>query len=184
MGRLVSIENEIKKYYGFFEKQGISSCMNKNEKRIFKRMCSKFKIIDGNLFYKLNGSYKRFRCKYENDQIKEIISASHSLDHVGPRETYERISKTYCGICYEDVIEHISNCENCMRERPPTYDNSVTPIIPSYKRERLIIDTIDMSSYSDHNENYKYIFIFIDSFSKFAWAYQQKEKMQLHFRIF
>ncbi|KAG0425219.1 Gag-Pol polyprotein, partial [Dictyocoela muelleri] len=33
-----------------------------------------------------------------------------------------------------------------------------------------------MKIYSEHNDGYKYIFTFIDSFTKFAWAYISKSK--------
>ncbi|KAG0440504.1 Retrovirus-related Pol polyprotein from transposon gypsy [Dictyocoela muelleri] len=84
-------------------------------------------------------------------------------------------------IYYEDIVDFISKCENCMRERVPHVNNSITLIVPSYQRERIIIDTIDMSIYSSHNDNYNYIFTFIDSFSKFAWAYSSKRRNSLCF---
>lgn len=42
--------------------------------------------------------------------------------------------------------------------------NYITRIIPSYQRKRLIVDTIDMSVYSDHNNEFNYIFNFLDFF--------------------
>ncbi|KAG0441838.1 hypothetical protein DMUE_0758, partial [Dictyocoela muelleri] len=119
---------------------------------------------------------KIFICRYETEKIKEIIRTAHTLDHFIPRGTYDNFCNTYCGVFYEDVIDYILICENCSRERNFPSNNSITPIIPSYQRERLFVDTIDMSVYSDHNNGFNFIFTFLDYFSKFDWAYQQKEK--------
>ncbi|KAG0437705.1 hypothetical protein DMUE_3537 [Dictyocoela muelleri] len=117
-------------------------------------MCSEFKLLENELYYNLNGCHKNFICKYEIDKIKEIITNAHSIYLVGPRGTHERICSTYCGIYYEDIVDFISKCENCMRERIPHVNNSTTPIVPSYQRKKIIVDTIDMSIYSTHNDNY------------------------------
>ncbi|KAG0429949.1 hypothetical protein DMUE_5711 [Dictyocoela muelleri] len=90
------------------------------------------------------------------------ITNAHSIAYVGPRGTHERICSTYCGIYYEYIVDFISKCENCMIERVPHVNNSITPIVPYIQRERIIVDTIDMSIYSAHNDNYNYIFTSID----------------------
>jgi len=36
---------------------------------------------------------------------------------------------------------------------------------------RLVIDLIDLSQYSEANDEYRYVLDIIDAFSQFAWAY-------------
>ncbi|KAG0433365.1 Pro-Pol polyprotein, partial [Dictyocoela muelleri] len=178
MGRIISIYNEEmkNKIIIYLTNKIYPIDMTKSEKYAFKRMCSKFKLIDNILYCKDNDIYKIYICRYEESKRIEKIRFCHNQDHVGPRGTYEKVNRIYSGIKYDDVQGFILTCQNCIRERPPSILTSITPIIPSYQRERLIVDTIDMSVYANHNENYKYIFTFIDSFSKFAWSYPSKRK--------
>ncbi|KAG0442037.1 hypothetical protein DMUE_0592 [Dictyocoela muelleri] len=137
MGRNVVIENEEKRIniIVFLRSKKYPPNITKKEKHAFRRMCSKFEIVGNELFYNNNEMRKKFIFRYERSKIKEIIEYYHSQDHVGPRGTYERINNIYTGIIYDDVVEIISNFENCMRERYPEINKTVTPIVPSYQRE-------------------------------------------------
>ena len=61
----------------------------------------------------------------------------------------------------------------CRRER----------IIPLYKDETWSADLIDKSSLSKYNNNYKFIIIVIDIFTKYALAIPLKNKSGLSIRV-
>ena len=126
---------------------------------------------DGLLMYGTNdGPFKRIILRSEENKRREIILAAHNVDHSGPRPTYDRIISDNCGILLRDVQEVLSGCENCLRETLPPVLQAVTPIVTHFPHERLIVDTISMAAYSDHNIGFRYVFTFIDPFSKYAWA--------------
>ena len=59
------------------------------------------------------------------------------------------------------------------------------PVIDKFKRKKVIVnhideihscDLVDMTKYSRMNKGYKYIFINIDIFSKYAWGFSIKSK--------
>ncbi|KAG0441407.1 Retrovirus-related Pol polyprotein from transposon RE1 [Dictyocoela muelleri] len=98
------------------------------------------------------------------------------MDHVGIKSTFNRICEKYIGINLNDVRKFVETCVNCQRESLPNLQRSITLIIPDYVRERLIVDTIDITFYRHNNNDYRYIFTFFDSFSKYAWAYPARNK--------
>ncbi|KAG0442635.1 Pro-Pol polyprotein [Dictyocoela muelleri] len=150
--------------------------LNKYQKRNLRRKSELLFLRNNILYIKENTVEKIFICVYENDKKKSLIINSHNEDHAGIRTTFDRIKSFAYGITLKDVGRVLNRCENCIRERPPQICRGVNPIVPNYPRERLIVDTIDMRMYSDHNDEFKYIFTFIDSFTKFGWAYKSKKK--------
>lgn len=91
------------------------------------------------------------------------------------------MDENFAGITRQDIKNFLSRCVSCKREELPTISGPITPIIPSLMRERLIVDAIDMSRYASSNDNFKYLFTMIDSFSKFAWVYASKNKSSVTF---
>ncbi|KAG0438158.1 Gag-Pol polyprotein [Dictyocoela muelleri] len=60
---------------------------------------------------------------------------------------------------------------------------SITQILADYVRERILVDTVDLSAYSAYNDNFRYIFVMVDSFSKYAWAYPSLLKDERSFSL-
>ena len=59
------------------------------------------------------------------------------------------------------------------------------PVINKFKGKKIVInhideihscDLVDMTKYSKVNRGYKYIFTYIDIFSKYAWSFPLKSK--------
>ncbi|KAG0430173.1 Pro-Pol polyprotein [Dictyocoela muelleri] len=103
--------------------------------------------------------------------MNEIIKTLHEQDHIGIYATYLRVSAKYFGILLKDVEVFIKSCTRCMQEKLPEMIQSITPILPDYVRERILVDTVDLSAYSAYNINFRYMFVMVDYFSKYAWAY-------------
>ncbi|KAG0427089.1 hypothetical protein DMUE_5926 [Dictyocoela muelleri] len=141
-------------------------------------------VKNGILYFKESDVEKNFVCDFETNKKNGIIKKYHEEDHAGIKTTFSRVKAHTYGINYIDVVVFLKNCENCLKERPQVQNTGITLIIPNLLRKILLVDTIVVKIYSEHNDGYKYIFTFIDSFTKFAWAYISKTKMLLHFQIY
>ncbi|KAG0440996.1 hypothetical protein DMUE_1368 [Dictyocoela muelleri] len=88
MGKIVNIKNETKRLniIIFLISKVCPEGMNTVQKKVFKRMCSKLKVFENNLYYRINGENKIFICRYETEKMKEIIRTAHTLDHVSLEE--------------------------------------------------------------------------------------------------
>ncbi|KAF7689111.1 hypothetical protein CDIK_2869 [Cucumispora dikerogammari] len=69
----------------------------------------------------------------------------------------------------------------CQRDFTNTSTSPLTSIVSSYTRERLIVDTIDLSTYADANDEINYIFTIVGLFSKFAFCYPVQRKAAENF---
>ncbi|KAG0422078.1 Gypsy retrotransposon integrase-like protein 1, partial [Dictyocoela muelleri] len=176
--RKIFINDEIERndIITFLDTGVYNNRLTKFEKRNLRRKAAFFIIENGKLKLKASNSSKEFICEFESEKIERIIKENHELDHVGARSTYIRISNYYDGISYGKVKDFVSRCNGCQLERLPAFVPEIRPILSSYPRERLIVDTIDMRQYADQNNQYKYIFTMIDSFSKFGWCYKALNK--------
>ena len=150
--------------------------MDNNQKKTFRKKCRKFTLEYNILKYLEDGYLKTVVCRNETDRIFEIFSLKHNVDHSGLLPTYNRIKEEYVGITVEDIRIFINSCQNCLRETIPAINRTVTPILTFNSHDRLIVDTIDMRRYSSNNRCYKYIYTFIDGFSRYAWAYPSISK--------
>ena len=119
---------------------------------------------------------------YDHDLKNQILLKYHEKDHIASENLHLRIREAFVGISRENCKNFIESCSQCQRSRRPVVNNmSITPIISTSPRERLIIDAVDFRRYHLQNSGYKYIFTFIDSFTKFAWAFPTKDKSSLTF---
>ncbi|KAF7685181.1 hypothetical protein CDIK_4070 [Cucumispora dikerogammari] len=81
----------------------------------------------------------------------------------------------------ERLFAYVDSCLSCKNELVSTLTLPLVPIVPNFKRERLIVDTIDLSEYADLNNKIKYVFTMIDSFSKFSWSISSTKKTEAEF---
>ncbi|KAF7685352.1 Pro-Pol polyprotein [Cucumispora dikerogammari] len=58
--------------------------------------------------------------------------------------------------------------------------NSIQPIIAKHAFHRYQMDLMSLIAYSDVNNNYKYILVVIDCYSKFIWAFSLITKSPTH----
>ncbi|KAG0432006.1 Pro-Pol polyprotein [Dictyocoela muelleri] len=174
----IFIKDEIEKndIITFLSSGVYNSRLSKLERRSLRRKAESFIIENGKLKLKTSDISKEFICEFEREKIERIIRENHELDHVGARGTYIRISARFDGISFSKIKDFVARCNGCQLDRPPTSVPEIRPILSSYPRERLIVDTIDMRQYSEENNQYKYIFTMIDSFSKFGWCYKALNK--------
>lgn len=88
-----------------------------------------------------------------------------------------KIIDQHTGITYEDVIAHKDGCDTCINNTKiaaPVLD--VVPILSNYVNERWVIDTTYMREFKDDNDDYEYLGVVVDHFSKKAWAFPMRKR--------
>lgn len=151
--------------------------LSKDLRNSIQKKSRKFELMRNELFVKENGIYKKFVCSFDEQNKSEILRIHHTEDHIGGKNLYQRIKEKFIGISRQECLLFVQNCNNCQGDRPLNLPNThLTPIIPIFPRQRLIIDTVDMRRYREYNSQFSYIFTFIDSFTKFGWAYKSIDK--------
>ena len=90
------------------------------------------------------------------------------------KKLYEKLK--HQGITYNEIKEFVQKQEvyqmHLKRKRPKNF----FPIVAKYINEIWQIDIIDMSNLASSNNNFKYFFIAIDVFSRFASVVPMKNK--------
>ena len=152
------------------------AAMNSLEKKKLQRKTKNFKYIDQKLVYMENGTAKPYICACEMEKKARVLQNHHMPGHVGRNTLYENIKQNHVGISQKDVSDFINGCSQCMRDTPPAIAYPLTPILPNFVKERLIVDTIDLSIYAQYNDGYRYIFTMVDSFSKFVFVFPSLRK--------
>ena len=150
--------------------------MNTRRKQELKRKAKNFVLINGELFYIHKNTNYRFICNFEEDKIKEICEGYHLPGHLGIIKLLGLISFSYAEISVKSVKNFVNSCLSCKRDTVPSPQLPLTPIIPSFISERIMVDTIDLSCYSESNLGIKYLFTMIDTFSKFAFVFPSRDK--------
>ena len=150
--------------------------LNAREKYRFKEKAKHFSYENGNLFYSIGTKKYTYICNFDILAIKNLCDMHHLPSHNGRNMMREDINKNYVGISVKSIYEYVNTCTFCQREAVPAPRLPLIPIVPSFIKERLIVDTIDLSEYAEANNGKKYIFTMIYSFSKFAWCYPSERK--------
>ncbi|KAF7686615.1 Gag-Pol polyprotein, partial [Cucumispora dikerogammari] len=128
------------------------------------------------LYFTLTATKYKYICDFDNDCVKAVCDRFHLLGHMDRNALRETVNKEYIGISTNSIYNYVRACFSCQRVSVPSPTLSLTHIIPDFIRDRLIVDTIDVSEYAESNMNKKYIFKMIDSLSKFVWCYPVERK--------
>ncbi|KAF7702646.1 KRAB-A domain-containing protein 2 [Cucumispora dikerogammari] len=173
MSKAPKIANEVEKLNLLFylTKGGFFSELTSEKRKCLRKKAKHFTVKNGNLFIVENAEEKRYVCEFEIHEIENIIKSFHLPGHIGKNLLRNHVKNKYAGITVKHINDYISICSNCIREEIPTPTAPLTPIVPSLIRERLMADTIDLSEYASENDGIRYVFTFIDSFSKFAFVF-------------
>ena len=150
---------------------------DKKERDNIRKKSRHFLLFNNELHINENNALKKYLFSFDEEGKYEILQMFHNSDHIGGKNLYLRIKEKFIGISRDECLNFVRNCVRCQRaQQIDTRPIQITPIIPNYPRERLIIDAIDMRPYRNQNNNLAYIFTFIDSFTKFGWAYEAQDK--------
>ena len=72
-----------------------------------------------------------------------------------------------------DIIRKCDNCKVLKLERLP---QEITQIRSKYPRERIIADLVDLRRYQNKNDDYGWLFVAVDAFSKYAFTFKLYKK--------
>ena len=72
-----------------------------------------------------------------------------------------------------EIVKHVGNCTHCGKAKAYTKPPPLTPIIILRRRQRIIFDLVDMGKDA---QDYRYILVAIDCFTKRIWTFPLKTK--------
>lgn len=151
-----------------------------NLKRAFLRRANKFhySATTHTLKFILGPDrHVKFFTEEESEFKKDYIRLIHvTHGHAGRDRLYSiLITKAY-GLKRDEIMVILNECEICQARRALVTRPVIRPIIANHPRERYIADLIDFRYYSEINNDYKWMLVVVDSFSKFIWTTPLKEK--------
>jgi hypothetical protein len=113
------------------------------------------------------------------EDINKVLAAiygdpKHGFASIEP--FWALIKSKYLGIAKEDVDEFLRNNETAQIQKPLKENKVNRPIVVGKPMKFFQMDLADMEKYADTNNNYKYLLVLIDVFSKYAFVTPLKDK--------
>ncbi|KAF7694702.1 Gag-Pol polyprotein [Cucumispora dikerogammari] len=177
----INTEEDRRKLIVFLLTNVAPNGLNAKEKYCFKRRAEGFLFEYDILNYTINEEKYIYVCDFERSIIEDVCDHYHLLGHLGRNILRTEIYKKYVGISVERIFAYVYSCLSFKKKLVPTLSLPLVPIVSNFIRERLIVDTVDLSEYADLNNGIKYVFTMIDSFSKFSWCYPSTRKTAAEF---
>ena len=109
-----------------------------------------------------------------NEKLMTVLYYSPNTEYTSINKLYNKLK--HRGISYDEVKDFINKQEAHQLFKKPKHIKYYFPIVAKYKHEILQADLIDISDLASANENYKYILVCIDVFSRFVYAIPLKSK--------
>ncbi|KAI5148435.1 hypothetical protein ENBRE01_0316 [Enteropsectra breve] len=153
------------------------SGLNKEQKRTFRRKCQNFSLINDMLcFVKADGTRLPVVFSYETDKILLILDQEHRECHYGINKMVDIIGKKYYNIPSAAIREYVNRCASCRNYTPMRTLQEIELVPIRAKRDRYVIDCVDMRAFQADNDGFAWILNVIDSYSKFLWSFKLKNK--------
>lgn len=148
----------------------------KDQKRALRQKADRFVLRGDDIYFKGNECILKAVFEYETDLVDHIIASEHAIAHVGINKMVDLINHKYYGISKTKISDYVRSCEACrnfnsLRTIQPVFINNIT-----HKRDRYIIDCVDLRQYSSSNDGFSWLLNVIDSFSKYIWSIKLKNK--------
>ena len=112
----------------------------------------------------------------ENEKIMFTKFYDPSLKYTSIRKLYDALKKS--GITLREVKEFIQKQETTQVFKKQKRIKNYFPIVAKYNFEVCQLDLVDMSNISTVNENYKYLLVCVNVFSRMAFAVPMKNKKE------
>ena len=111
-----------------------------------------------------------------NDHDKTMFTKYYnpSGQYTSIKNLYDAVKKD--GVTLKQVKEFIQKQETTQVFKKPKQIKHYFPIVAKHKYEILQIDLVDMSDISSANENYKFLLVAVDVFSRQAFVVPMKNK--------
>ncbi|KAF7691528.1 hypothetical protein CDIK_2534 [Cucumispora dikerogammari] len=153
------ILNEIEKLRRivFLMTNTVSLGLTSVERLSFKEKARLFVFENRLLMIIKNSVKKNYLCEHEIARMKETSNLFHLPGYLGRNALKEAISTQYIGVFTRFTYNSVNLCIYCQRESVYVPSTPLTPIVSNFVRERLIVDTINLSEYEESNDVIKYI---------------------------
>ena len=137
-----------------------------------------FQLHDGLLYRKVYsekvGKKSHFlQLVLPTQMINTAIQGCHDeVGHQGRDKTLDLLrERFFWPSLYRDVVEHISNCRNCLKRKGSTPKEELCPISASKPLELVHIDYLTLEPSKGNIEN---VLVITDHFTRYAQAYSSK----------
>lgn len=121
------------------------------------------------------GNKEVIPCSFKEKQFL-LAKSLHEVAHVGMNKLEQLAEKCYFKISREVIRDVISKCVSCAQAQPLKTKDKMVHIKAFSPGERFQIDLIDMRQFSNNNDNYNWLFVLIDIYSKFCIVKKLKDK--------
>lgn len=146
---------------------------NKHKRGPWAKFYGAKQMVNGKLITK---DGKQIVAKDDDQAILKSLYFDPKTGFMGTKRLYSIVQQEYSGITRNDVARFLKSVEVHQQTRAPQRMSTVKPIVAKRPYQHIQVDLADMSSYSGHNDNYKWIFVAIDLFTKKVWAYKMTKK--------
>ena len=109
-----------------------------------------------------------------NEKLMQVLYYSPNTQYTSIKELYENLKNR--GVTYNEVKNFVQNQESNQLFRKQKRIKHYFPISAKHKFEILQLDLIDMSNLASANENYRYLVVAVDVFSRLAYVVPIKNK--------
>jgi len=109
-----------------------------------------------------------------NEKLMQILYYSPGTQYTSIKELYDNLKNK--GVTYNEVKNFVQNQESNQLFRKQKRIKHYFPISAKHKFEILQLDLIDLSNLASANENYRYLVVAVDVFSRLAYVVPIKNK--------
>ena len=133
-----------------------------------------FKLKENKIFYHDLEVVKKSEVQ---DKLTEIFSTDMNVISKGVTNLYKYISGKYIGITRQNISDRVRELPSYQMQIKYTHRTN-KPITSSVTGPNLMwcVDLLDLSNYSSHNKNWRYLFVCVDTFSRKIWIEKMKDK--------
>jgi hypothetical protein len=125
------------------------------------------------------GVKRRVVPEFDTELRNMLLEKYHGEKHAEYQKTFNQIYESYIGIKKLQVKEYVDNCEKCSKGsgsiKLPMFSGNGQDIVEiprAFKPwDYVLVDIIDLSSYSQENDGFSYILLVVDIFSKFLFSF-------------
>ena len=153
---------------GYIQTGNLPDGMTATKRYYFKRAWAGFEIINGKLVYK-----PLYLEVVPDDQREKVLQKLYDNieDAIGKgiRRFHEMVASRYLNIKRKHIVEFL-NKQPAFQMTRDKQKHVNKPYLSRYPNQIWSIDLVDLSRYSGHNRQRRYILTCIDHFSKYAWA--------------
>lgn len=179
MTKIATIKNEKEKQsiIKYLKDGTVENDLKGMSKLRFVKRCKMFILIEDVLhFYDENKYHKVVFHSEEIEQMKLSVVKLHKVNHYGMNKMESLCNDNFFKIPREIIRNVVGSCISCAQSQPLKKHDNFKSIFSSEPLERIQIDLVDLRQYSSENNDFSWLLVIIDIYSKFAFTFTMKSK--------